>query len=152
MFCLAIILGACSGASQPAIPETTPVSEAASGQPAVARDTTATAGPSLPATAAAGEPSATDAELPQPENQVTEAQYIWDQLLQRDAILPIYEPEFLPAQEAPYRDNELGIGVELNGDARAYAIGPLLRCLITNCPNSARCIPVVAARVAISTD
>jgi hypothetical protein len=54
-----------------------------------------------------------------------EREYTWNQLLARDAILPIYEPEFVSAQDAPYDDDELVIGVELNGEARAYAIGPL---------------------------
>jgi len=64
-------------------------------------------------------------ELPRPSNPLDERAYTWSQLLGRDAILPIYEPEFVSAQEAPYADDELVIGVELNGEARAYAIGPL---------------------------
>jgi len=58
-------------------------------------------------------------------NSLDEPEYTWSQLLARDAILPIYQPEFVPAQDAPYTDDELVIGVELNGEARAYAIGPL---------------------------
>ena len=65
------------------------------------------------------------AEIPQPVNELAEAEYGWSQLLPRDAILPIYEPEFAPAAEAPYADDELVIGVEINGEAKAYAIGPL---------------------------
>jgi hypothetical protein len=47
------------------------------------------------------------------------------QLLARDAIFPVYNPEFAPANEAPYDDDELVIGVAINGEAKAYAIGPL---------------------------
>ena len=64
-------------------------------------------------------------EIPRPENELAEGEYQWRQLLSRDAIAPIYEPEFVSAAEAPYADDELVIGVEINGEAKAYAIGPL---------------------------
>lgn len=92
----------------------TSISEAASSPPA---ETT-------PATAVTRPPTS-NLELPRPFNRLDEREYTWNQLLARDAILPIYEPEFVSAQDAPYDDGELVIGVELNGEARAYAIGPL---------------------------
>ena len=48
-------------------------------------------------------------------------------LLPRDAIPAIDNPEFMTAEEASgsYEDDELILGVEFNGDARAYSI-PLL--------------------------
>ncbi len=48
-------------------------------------------------------------------------------LLPRDAIPAIDDPVFLTAEEADasYADDELIMGVEFNGDARAYSI-PLL--------------------------
>ena len=48
-------------------------------------------------------------------------------LLPRDAIPAIDDPQFLTAEEAngAYDDDELVLGVEFNGDARAYSI-PLL--------------------------
>ena len=46
--------------------------------------------------------------------------YVWNQLLSRDSILPIYDPEFVPANEAGYDDNELVMGVEIGGVAKAY--------------------------------
>jgi hypothetical protein len=48
-------------------------------------------------------------------------------LLPRDAIPAIDDPQFLTAEEADgaYDDDELIMGVEFNGDARAYSI-PLL--------------------------
>lgn len=65
--------------------------------------------------------------LPQPAHALTEADYPWSQLLPRDAIRPIYETEveFVTAEQAPYTDDELVIGLEINGEAKAYAIGPL---------------------------
>jgi hypothetical protein len=48
-------------------------------------------------------------------------------LLPRDAIPAIDNPQFVSAEEAgeQYDDDELILGVEFNGDARAYSI-PLL--------------------------
>ncbi len=44
--------------------------------------------------------------------------------LARDAIPAIDNPEFYSIERAnqDYRDNELVIGVEINGDARAYSV------------------------------
>ena len=47
------------------------------------------------------------------------------QLLRRDAIKPVYEPAFVSAEESGFSDEELVLGVEINGDSRAYPIGPL---------------------------
>ena len=66
-------------------------------------------------------------EIPKPENQLADREYHWSQLLSRDSILPIYNPEFVSASDAPYDNDELVIGVALNGEAKAYAIGPLNR-------------------------
>ena len=66
-------------------------------------------------------------EIPKPENQLSDGEYRWSQLLGRDSIRPIYNPEFVSASDAPYDNNELVIGVALNGEAKAYAIGPLNR-------------------------
>ena len=49
------------------------------------------------------------------------------QLLPKDAIAPIYEPRFLTAEKAGLDPGELVIGVELNGESKAYPIGPLVR-------------------------
>ena len=43
----------------------------------------------------------------------------------RDAIRPIYTPVFLSAQEADLRDWELVMGLSVNGEAKAYAVGIL---------------------------
>lgn len=45
-------------------------------------------------------------------------------LLPKDAIPAIYDPRFVEGAEADvqYRDGERVLGIELNGDARAYSI------------------------------
>ncbi len=60
------------------------------------------------------------------EVEATEArQYRWDQLRSRDAIRPIYEPEMVPADEAGYADDELVMGIAIDGEAKAYPVGLL---------------------------
>ena len=47
------------------------------------------------------------------------------QLLPRDAIRPIYEPAFVSAREAGLSPRELVIGLDINGESKAYPIGIL---------------------------
>jgi hypothetical protein len=42
-----------------------------------------------------------------------------------DGIAPIYNPQFVTAGEAPYQEDELVIGVALEGEAKAYPISVL---------------------------
>lgn len=42
-----------------------------------------------------------------------------------DSIMPVYEPEFAPAEKAPLVDEELVIGVAWQGEAKAYPISVL---------------------------
>lgn len=49
------------------------------------------------------------------------------QLLGRDAILPVYAPEFVEAALAPWGDDILVIGVELAGESKAYPVSFLNR-------------------------
>ena len=49
------------------------------------------------------------------------------QLLPKDAIPPVYTPQFLPANQASMEPEELVIGVEIDGESKAYPIGPLVR-------------------------
>lgn len=49
------------------------------------------------------------------------------QLLPRDAILPIYNPRFKPAAESDWPDDVLVIGIELDGEAKAYPVSFLNR-------------------------
>lgn len=48
-------------------------------------------------------------------------------LLPRDAITPVYEPTFVAAADAPWQDNALVIGVEIDGEAKAYPVSFLNR-------------------------
>ncbi len=47
------------------------------------------------------------------------------QLLARDRIAPIYDPTFVPASAAEWPDDALVIGVEIDGEARAYPVSHL---------------------------
>ena len=49
------------------------------------------------------------------------------QLLRRDAILPIYNPTFRTAASTSWDDGLLVIGVELDGEAKAYPVSFLNR-------------------------
>jgi hypothetical protein len=52
-------------------------------------------------------------------------EYVYQQLLPFDGIRPIYEPEFANAADAPLLDEELVMGVDLGGEAKAYPISVL---------------------------
>ena len=43
-------------------------------------------------------------------------------MLPRDAIRPIYEPEFVEAIDSPLHADELVMGVAINGEAKAYPV------------------------------
>ena len=47
------------------------------------------------------------------------------QLLERDGILPVYRPVFVTAGETEWPDDSYVLGLEIDGDARAYPIGYL---------------------------
>ena len=49
------------------------------------------------------------------------------QLLPRDAIFPVYNPTFTAASEAPWGDETLIIGVEQDGESKAYPVSFLNR-------------------------
>ena len=40
-----------------------------------------------------------------------------------DAIPPIYDPQFVASEESDLVDDELVMGVSVNGDSRAYPVG-----------------------------
>ena len=46
-------------------------------------------------------------------------------MIPRDEIAPIYEPKFVSADKSSIPGTELVIGVALNGESRAYPVGPL---------------------------
>lgn len=49
------------------------------------------------------------------------------QILGRDDIAPVYLPNFVQANQISWPDDELVIGVHLEGEARAYPVGFLNR-------------------------
>ena len=67
-----------------------------------------------------------DKSLPD-ERQVVVDFSRFRQLLPKDAIRPIYEPEFAPGELTSLHPGELVIGVEINGESKAYPVGPLNR-------------------------
>lgn len=44
----------------------------------------------------------------------------------RDAIAPVYDPSFVAASEVTWPEENLVIGVDLEGEARAYPVGFLV--------------------------
>jgi len=63
-------------------------------------------------------PDPTDTEDP-PDN--------YRESLPRDAINPVYEPSFTTADGVDWPGDELVIGVDIDGEARAYPVGFLTR-------------------------
>jgi hypothetical protein len=49
------------------------------------------------------------------------------QVLPRDAIVPIYDPTFVPAGESPWDGATLVIGVAIDDEAKAYPVSLLNR-------------------------
>ena len=91
---------------------------AACGAPSADLDSASSLAPIASDTASADVPvEATAAATALPEYELVT-------LLPRDAIPAIFEPEFLTAEEADseYDDNEFVIGVEIDGEARAYSV------------------------------
>lgn len=54
------------------------------------------------------------------------------QVLARDAIPPIYDPRFVSGSESGWDDEALVVGLEIDGDARAYPVSHLNRREIVN--------------------
>ncbi len=76
----------------------------------------------------AEQPTAERPELNQPTtNRRVEVGEIgrFPQLLPFDGIRPVYDPVFAAASDAPLDDNELIIGIALDGEAKAYPISVL---------------------------
>ncbi len=84
-----------------------------------------------PTPAAETTPSRQATPLPGNLDQVAfiedDQRYVIQQLVYRDGIRPIYDPQFASAEDSPYHDDELVMGLEINGDARAYSVGILRR-------------------------
>jgi hypothetical protein len=76
----------------------------------------------LAACGSAVESGAGTVQLDELQNPTAVAPFSFDPLLPFDAIPPVYDPEFLPAKESPYSDEELVIGIAIAGEAKAYSI------------------------------
>lgn len=55
-----------------------------------------------------------------------------EQLLPRGRIAAVFEPVFVPAEEAKITDDAWILGVEIDGEARAYSLNLLNRHEIVN--------------------
>lgn len=60
-------------------------------------------------------------DLVNPRNFEFES-YLPPQLIPLDGIRPVYQPQFVDAAAAPLHDEELVIGVSIEGEAKAYPI------------------------------
>lgn len=105
---LAVLLAACAPAPTP-----TP---AASQTPAAGQN------PADPPTPTSTEPAEDGRINPRVEDFQAS---VPAQLIPRDGIRPIYEPQFRPAAQAQLVDQELVIGTALDGEAKAYPISVL---------------------------
>jgi hypothetical protein len=84
---------------------------------------TKTAGSALPSPTAAPVTESTSGANPQINRRVNVPENLrvnW--LLHWDAIRPVYDPKFASAEDAPLDDEELVIGLSLEGEAKAYPI------------------------------
>jgi hypothetical protein len=48
--------------------------------------------------------------------------YVYIPMMPRDAIRPIYNPEFVEAIDSPLHPDELVMGVAINGETKAYPV------------------------------
>ena len=59
------------------------------------------------------------------DDPLIEGVYSTTFFLPRDAIHPLYQPQFIPGKPASLDPGELVMGVEINGESKAYPVGPL---------------------------
>ncbi len=62
-------------------------------------------------------------DLLNPTGQKTVDPGQYRKLIARDVIVPVYEPNYVGPEEANLVDRELVMGVEVNGEAKAFPIG-----------------------------
>jgi hypothetical protein len=135
----ALFMTACAGSFGQAIPAVTDTSPSAAeinaaaeraAKERAANDETESAvqADELPSPDSAPTPTATPTEPAESKEPVTNRRVEvgeigrFPQLLPFDGIRPVYAPEFSPASEAPLDDNELIIGISIDGEAKAYPI------------------------------
>lgn len=83
------------------------------------------AGPPRPESVAGLGPLANPSTTYDPVRAGEETPRGYRQLLARDRIAPIYDPVFVPGGQSDWADDALVIGVELDGQAKAYPVGHL---------------------------
>ncbi len=66
-----------------------------------------------------------DSISPKPPSPTAEKEYHFNQILDLDAIRPIYDPVFVTAEEADLADDQLVLGVAIGEQAKAYPIAVL---------------------------
>lgn len=91
--------------------------------PSAATDPAATS--TLSSSAVENTPAATPSPVPTNVRIEDAKEYEVRGLIPFDGIPPIYEPEFVPAADAPLVDDELVLGVAITGEAKAYPISVL---------------------------
>jgi hypothetical protein len=62
---------------------------------------------------------------PEPPAPTAEKEYRFNQILDLDAIRPVYDPVFIAAEEADLADEQLVLGVAIDDQAKAYPIAVL---------------------------
>ncbi|MEE9248322.1 MAG: hypothetical protein V3U79_06475 [Dehalococcoidia bacterium] len=122
-----LVIAACAQADGPSTPDRAPGPESDVNPTAPTPEASGAAPDSpspSPSLSSTPTPPPTPRPSPSPRPPSLRAG-VFRQLLPRDAIRPIYDPSFVPASQAELNASELIIGVSLNGETKAYPIGPL---------------------------
>jgi hypothetical protein len=62
---------------------------------------------------------------PTPTDEIDFGDFVFVPLLPYDGIRPIYEPDFVEAPDSPLNDDELVMGVAIQGESKAYPVSVL---------------------------
>ena len=62
---------------------------------------------------------------PGPTDEIDFGDFVFVPLLPYDGIRPIYEPDFVEAPDSPLNDDELVMGVAIQGESKAYPVSVL---------------------------
>jgi hypothetical protein len=60
-----------------------------------------------------------------PTDEIDFGDFVFVPLLPYDGIRPIYEPDFVEAPDSPLNDDELVMGVAIQGESKAYPVSVL---------------------------
>lgn len=109
-----LFLTACAPVVTPALTPASPATDADSGAQDESQATTPS--PSQEIIGSTSQPAATNVRVEDDE------EYFVPRMLAFDAIKPVYDPVFANATEAPLSDDELVMGVAIDGEAKAYPV------------------------------